>query len=92
MLACYVLLLVAFIPGAFLTLHYLWRKVSIHKRSKFIFGFFISAWIMLLSIGVQDPNNAPDGYNVLVVGLAIAIAGSYWWLHRKRDKAEEVFP
>lgn len=92
LLACYGLLLAMLIPGAFLALHSPWRKVPIHKRSKLIYGFFISAWLVLLSMGAADPYNVFYDYNYMIIGSAIVIATSYWWLRRKKDRAEEVFP
>ena len=57
-----------------------------------IVGFFFSAWVVLLALGVQDPLNVPDSYNFLVLGSAIAIGAGYWWLRRKQTKAEVIFP
>jgi hypothetical protein len=55
-------------------------------------GFFLSAWVVLLSFGIQDPLNVADGYNFLVLGSAIAIGVGFWRLRRKQTKAEVIFP
>jgi hypothetical protein len=79
-------------PGVLLSVHSEWRKVSINKRLNLIFGFFLTSWVVFLSLGAQDLNNVADGYNVLLVGSAIAIGVGYWRLRRKQAGAEEVFP
>jgi len=91
-LAFWAILLAMLFPGVLLSIHFAWRKVSLAKRFNLIFGYFISAWVVFLSIGAENPNNTPDGYILLLVGSAIAIGTGYWWLRRKKDSAEEVFP
>jgi hypothetical protein len=91
-LVCGGILMAMLFPGVVLSLHSGWRKVSIHKRLNLMLGFFISAWIMLLSLGVQDPHNVADGYNFLLLGSAIAIGVGFWRLRRKQTKAEVIFP
>lgn len=91
-LVCCIILLATLFPGVLLSVHSEWRKVSINKRLNLIFGFFLASWVVFLSLGAQDLNNAADGYNVLLVGSAIAIGVGYWRLRRKQAGAEEVFP
>ena len=91
-LVCLGILLAVLFPGLILSFHPGWRKVSIHKRLNLMVGFFLSAWVVLLSFGVQDPLNVANGYNILLLGSAIAIGGAYWRLRRKQTKAEVIFP
>lgn len=80
-------------PGILLAFHSAWRIVPLAKRFNLIFGYFLAAWVVLFSLGVQDPLNASGGYNFLLLGSAIAIGAGYWQLHRKQAGAEEeVFP
>jgi len=84
--------LVTLLPGILLALLPAWRKVPLSKRIKLIFGYFLAAWVVLLSIGVQEPNNVTNGYNFLLIASAIAIGVGYWWLRRKQKEPEEGFP
>jgi hypothetical protein len=88
----WIFMLVMLLPGILLSIHSGWRKISLAKRFNLIFGYFISAWVVFLSIGAENPNGTPDGYIFLLVASAIAIGTGYWWLRRKKDRAEEVFP
>lgn len=69
-----------------------WRKVGLNQRLDLIFGFLLAGWIVLLSLGVEDPLNVGGGYSILVILYALGLGLGYWWLRRKKDKAEEVFP
>jgi hypothetical protein len=91
-LTCGFLLLAMMYPGIMLVIHSGWRTVSLTKRLNLIFGYFIASWIVLLSLGAQDPKNISGGYNLLLFGSAIAIGVGYWRLHKKQFRAEEVFP
>ena len=84
--------LVAFVPAVILSFHPLWRKVALTKRIDLIFGYLLAGWVTLLSLGAQDPLNVGNGYNVLVIFYLLALGLGYWWLRRKKDRAEEVFP
>ena len=75
-----------------LAFHPTWRKIALAKRLDLIFGYLLAGWVTLLSLGAQDPVNASNGYNALVVVFLLAIGLGYWQLRRKKDKAEEVFP
>ena len=83
---------VTLVPAAILAFHPTWRKVPLIKRLDLIFGFLLAGWVTLLSLGAQDPLNAPGGYNALVVIYLLALGLGYWGLRRKKEKAEEVFP
>ena len=69
-----------------------WRRIQLAKRLDLIFGLLLVGWITLLSLGLQDPLNAGGGYVVLVILYALAMGLGYWWLRRRKDKVEEVFP
>jgi len=86
------LLIVILIPGAWLVFHPTWRQASLAKRQGLIFGYLLADWIVLLSLGAQEPGNVGDGYNVFVLAYLLALVLGYGWLRRKKDKAEEVFP
>ncbi|MEW6287106.1 MAG: hypothetical protein AB1509_12850 [Chloroflexota bacterium] len=88
----YILLLGILIAAGWLGLHSTWRRVSLPKRLDLIFGFLLAGWIVLLSIGAQDPFSMGGGYNILVVAYLLFLGLGYWQLRRKRNKAEEVFP
>ncbi|GAB4454769.1 MAG: hypothetical protein Kow0070_01800 [Anaerolineales bacterium] len=88
----YFLLSVILIPVVWLAFHALWRQVPLAKRGDLIFGYLLAGWVTLLSLGVQDPLDMIAGYNTLVVVYLLALGFGYWWLRRKKDKAEEVFP
>jgi hypothetical protein len=88
-------LIVQLLPLAFaaiLAFHPTWRKIALHNRVNLIFGYLLAGWLTFLSLGAQEPLSATDGYNVVVIVCLFAIGLGYWWLRRKKDKAEEVFP
>ncbi len=80
------------IPAAILAFHPTWRKIPLGRRLDLIFGYLLAGWVTLLSPGAQDPNNAGGGYIVLVIVYLLALGLGYWWLRRKKDTSEEVFP
>ncbi|MBI5945331.1 MAG: hypothetical protein HY864_13260 [Chloroflexi bacterium] len=88
----YLLLIVILIPGILLTVHPAWRQVSLAKRSHLIFGYFLAAWVALLSLSILVVWGPDYGLNLLVVGSALALGLGDWWMRRKKDMAEEVFP
>jgi hypothetical protein len=69
-----------------------WRKIQLSKRLDLIFGFLLAGWIVLLSLGVQNSFSVEGGYNVILIIYILSLGSGYWWLRRKNDKAEEVFP
>ncbi|GER78665.1 MAG: hypothetical protein M5U11_02245 [Anaerolineales bacterium] len=79
-------------PAAILSFHSTWRKVRLANRYDLIFGYLLAGWIMLLSLGAQDPVNVSNGYNVFALVFLFTIGLGYWLTRRKKDKAEEVFP
>lgn len=75
--------------------HPAWRKAPSSKWTNLIFGYFFAGWVTLLALGAQDPINVAEvspAYNILVVGYLAAIGAGYWLTHRKKDRAEEIFP
>jgi hypothetical protein len=91
-LVCWFFVLAMLYPGILLSIHSEWRKVRISKRLNLIFGFFLASWVVLLSLGAQDPNNVADGFNFLLIVSAIALGIGYWRSRRKQKSAEETFP
>lgn len=84
--------LAALAPAAILAFHSAWRKVPLVKRLDLIFGFLLASWVNLLALGAQNPLNVSDAHNFFVLGYLLALGLGYWWLRRKKEKAEEVFP
>lgn len=87
-----ILELAALVPAAILGLHSRWRRVALTKRLDLLGGFLLVGLINLLALGATDPLNVGGGYNALVVLYLLLLGGGYWFLRRKRDRAEEIFP
>ena len=87
-----VVVILFIVLAVILAFHRKWRTVPLSKRMDLIFGFLLAGWIVLLSFGVQDPLNVGGGYIALVVAYVLGLGLGYWWLRRKKDRAEEVFP
>lgn len=75
-----------------LAVHPTWRKFPFTKRLDLIFGYLLAAWVVLLSLGAQIPDDIGNGLNVLLMGSLLALGLAYWWFRRKKDTAEEIFP
>lgn len=75
-----------------LALHPTWRKFPLAKRINLIFGYFLAAWVVLLSLGAQNPDDFGNGLNALAIGSLLVLVIAFWWLRRKKGEAEEVFP
>lgn len=88
----YFLLFVILIPAAWLFFLPEWRQVQLAKRMELIFGYLLAGWLVLLSIGILNPFDVGNGYNILVAVYILSMGVGYWRLRRKRNKAEEVFP
>ncbi len=86
-----VIQIVTLAGAAILAFHPTWRKTTLSKRLGLIFGYLLAGWITLLSLGAHDPLNADGGYTALVIIYLIALGLGYWWLRRKKEKAEEIF-
>lgn len=82
----------ALVPAAILGLHPLWRRMTLTRRLDLISGFLLVGWLNLLALGATDPLNMPGGYNALVILYLLLLGGGYWFLRRKRERAEEIFP
>jgi|SRR5688572_2333004 LPXTG-motif cell wall-anchored protein len=75
-----------------LAFHPTWRKFTLAKRLDLVFGYFLAAWVVLLSLGAQNPDDFGNGMNFLTVGSLLLLGLAYWWFRRKKDRAEEAFP
>lgn len=75
-----------------LAFHPTWRKFPFAKRLDLVFGYFLAGWVVLLSLGAQNPDNFGNGMNFLTIGSLLVLGLAYWWFRRKKDRAEEVFP
>lgn len=82
----------ALFPGIALAVHSTWRKTPLQKRINLMFGYFLCAWLALLALIVQDPDNTPGFFYLACVIAAPALALTYGWLRRKEKKAETLFP
>ena len=79
-------------PGFYLLMSKKWRKVSLSSRLNAAFGYLGCAWLVLLSAGIRRFLNSDPGCNTLIVITGIVLGGAYWYLRKKKDKPEELFP
>jgi len=84
--------LIPLVLAAILGFHSRWRKVTLTKRLNLIAGYLLAGWLVLLSLGAQDPLNVGDGYKLVVIVYLLALGLGYWYLRRRKDQAEEIFP
>ena len=84
--------LAALTPAAILAFHSAWRKVPLVKRPDLIAAYLLAAWVNLLVLGAQNPLPVSNAYNFFAFGYLLVLGLGYWWLRRKKEKAEEVFP
>lgn len=75
-----------------LAFHPTWRKFPLAKRLELVFGYFLAAWVVLLSLGAQNPDDFGNGMNFLTIGSLLVLGLAYWLFRRKKERAEEVFP
>lgn len=89
----FIVQLASLLPGFVLLWGKHWMQMPLRERLNTIFGYFVVAWITMLPIGIRMGPNAPDSFNFLFLGCAIAIAIGYWWLRRKSIEIQgEIFP
>jgi len=79
-------------PGFYLLMSRRWRKVSLSSRLNPAFGYLGCAWLVLLSAGIRGFSNSDPACNSLIVITAFILGGTYWYLRKKKDKPEEIFP
>ncbi len=79
-------------PGFYLLMGRKWRKVSLATRLNTAFGYLGCAWLVLLSAGIKGFSNGNQACNTFIVISAFILGGSYWYLRRKKDNPEEIFP
>jgi hypothetical protein len=69
------------------------RDLPLSIRLNTAFGYFVVAWITLLSFALRVIEIAPDGFNLVLLGFAFVIGLTYWWLRRTRiNTSEQMFP
>jgi hypothetical protein len=79
-------------PGFYLLMSKKWRKVSLSSRLNAAFGYLGCAWLVLLSAGIRGFLSSNPGCNTLIVITAFVLGVAYWYLRKKKDKPEEMFP
>ena len=79
-------------PGFYLLMSRKWRRVSLSSRLNAAFGYLGCAWLVLLSAGIRGFLSSNPGCNTLIVITAFVLGGAYWYLRKKKDKPEELFP
>ncbi|HEX7621290.1 MAG TPA: hypothetical protein VF359_08835 [Anaerolineales bacterium] len=78
-------------PGFYLLLSRKWRKVPLSSRLNTAFGYLGCAWLVLLSSGIMR-FSSDLACNSLIVISAFALGMAYWYLRKKKDEPEEIFP
>lgn len=85
--------LAAFLPGFVLLWGKHWMHVPLPKRLNTVFGYFVVAWFNLLPVGIRVGSYEPKSFNFFLLGGAIAIVMSYWFLRQKSLEIQnEIFP
>jgi hypothetical protein len=79
-------------PGFYLLMSRKWRKVSLSSRLNSAFGYLGCAWLVLLSAGIRGFSSSNPGCNTLIVITAFVLGAAFWYLRKKKDKSEELFP
>jgi hypothetical protein len=79
-------------PGFYLLMSKKWRKVSLSSRLNAAFGYLGCAWMILLSAGIKGFPSGDPGCNTLIVISAFVLGAAYWYIRKKKDKPEEMFP
>lgn len=88
----FIVLLASFLPGFVLLWGRHWMQIPLRERLNTIFGYFAVAWFTLLPIGLRIERYESKSTNFALLGCAIAIAISYWFLRRKSMGPQEMFP
>jgi hypothetical protein len=84
--------LFALVSAAVLSFHPIYRRSAPAKWIGLIFGYLLAGWVALLFFGVRSPHDVSNEYNWLIVIYLLTLGFGYWFLRRKKEKAEEVFP
>lgn len=88
----FVVEIAALFPGIAMAVHSTWRKIPLQKRLNLMFGYFLCAWLTLLALLVQDPDNVSGFFYLLLIVTAPLLTLTYSWLRYKERKAETLFP
>ena len=105
---CVVIWLAVAPPGFYLLMNKKWRKVPLSSRLNVAFGYLGCAWLVLLSAdvsGFQSCNlmtltgsgewvcsHHIAGWDMLTIITIFILGAAYWYLRKKKDKPEEIFP
>jgi hypothetical protein len=79
-------------PGFYLLMSKKWRKVSLSNRLNLAFGYLGCAWLVLFSAGIKGFLSTGPGCNTFIVIIAFILGAVYWYMRKKKDKPEEMFP
>ena len=79
-------------PGFYLLMSRKWRKVPLSSRLNLAFGYLGCAWLVLFSAGIRGYLSTAIGCITWIIILALILGGVYWYLRKKKDKPEEMFP
>ena len=85
--------LASFLPGFVLLWGRHWMQIPLYERLNTIFGYFVAAWITMLSFGVRMWPNIPTSFTYFFLGCGAVIAIGYVWLRQKALGIQnEIFP
>jgi len=79
-------------PGFYLLMSRKWRKVSLSSRLNVAFGYLGCAWLVLLSAGIRGFSSSDPACNTVIVITGLVLGAVYWYLRKKKDEPEELFP
>lgn len=88
-----VFLLLAMLLGVTMLVNFIWPGISLHERLNTAYGYFLNAWVILVSAGIRIGGLGGGELIMVAFVLAIFLGLSYWLLRRlARQQAEEMFP
>lgn len=73
--------------GSYLLLGRRWRKNPLPSRLNIAFGYLGCGWLVLFSVYINDRS-----CNSMILISAFLLGGLYWYLSKKKNKPEEMFP
>ncbi len=78
-----------------------WRELPLAERLNTIFGFFAVSWLLFFTFLIKYNRDEPYSFGgllnlviyALVLGAAIVLGLTYWWLRKSRiNSPEQLFP